>query len=143
MPFELADIRRVLDAFEKSDSTEVTLASGDYVLTIASEGAPPELPAAPVPNLSDKSVEEEPEGDTFEVAAPSVGIFWRSPQPGAPPFVEVGDEVDADTTTCIVEVMKLMNHVKAGVAGRVARVHPVNGEQVAAGAPLFTVEVSA
>jgi acetyl-CoA carboxylase biotin carboxyl carrier protein len=141
--FDVADIRRVLDAFEKSDCTEVTLTSDEYELTIASEGAPAEPTATPAPDLSDKSPAAEPPAEnTVDVVAPSVGIFWRSPQPGAPPFVEVGDTVTADTTTCIVEVMKLMNHVKAGVAGRVVRVHPANGQQVAGGAPLFTVEMA-
>jgi acetyl-CoA carboxylase biotin carboxyl carrier protein len=74
------------------------------------------------------------------VTAPSVGLFWRSPKPGAPPFVEVGDEVRPDDTVCIVEVMKLMNHVRAGVAGTVRAVHPQNGEMVEHGDPLFTIE---
>jgi acetyl-CoA carboxylase biotin carboxyl carrier protein len=153
VPFELADIRRVLDAFENSDCTEVTLVSGEYELTIASEGAPALDVPATAPNLSDKSAEPVADappaeetvdsGNTIDIVAPSIGIFWRSPQPGAPPFVAVGDAVTADSTTCIVEVMKLMNHVKAGVAGRVVRVHPDNGQQVAAGAPLITVEVPA
>ena len=74
------------------------------------------------------------------VVAPSVGLFWRSPKPGAPPFVEVGDEVRPDDTVCIVEVMKLMNHVRAGVAGTVRAVHPENGQMVEHGDPLFTIE---
>jgi acetyl-CoA carboxylase biotin carboxyl carrier protein len=74
------------------------------------------------------------------VTAPSVGLFWRSPKPGAPPFVEVGDEVRPDDTVCIVEVMKLMNHVRAGVAGTVRAVHPENGQMVEHGDPLFTIE---
>jgi acetyl-CoA carboxylase biotin carboxyl carrier protein len=74
------------------------------------------------------------------VSAPSVGLFWRSPKPGAPPFVEVGDEVRPDDTVCIVEVMKLMNHVRAGVAGTVRAVHPENGQMVEHGDPLFTIE---
>lgn len=74
------------------------------------------------------------------VTAPSVGLFWRSPKPGAPPFVEVGDEVRPDDTVCIVEVMKLMNHVRAGVAGTVRAVHPENGQMVEHGDLLFTIE---
>jgi biotin carboxyl carrier protein len=66
-------------------------------------------------------------------------LFWRSPKPGAPPFVEVGDEVGPDDTVCIVEVMKLMNHVRAGTAGTVRAVHPENGQMVEHGDPLFTI----
>lgn len=73
------------------------------------------------------------------VLAPSLGLFWRSPKPGAPPFVEVGDRVEADATVCIVEVMKLMNHVKAGTAGVVTAIHANNGEMVEFGQPLLTI----
>ena len=65
----------------------------------------------------------EPPGG-HRVTAPSVGLFWRSPKPGAPPFVEVGDEVGPDDTVCIVEVMKLMNHVARGHGGHRARGAP-------------------
>lgn len=77
--------------------------------------------------------------DVSTVLAPSLGLFWRSPKPGAPPFVEVGDRVDVDSTVCIVEVMKLMNHVKAGCAGVVETVHAENGEMVEYGQPLITI----
>jgi acetyl-CoA carboxylase biotin carboxyl carrier protein len=75
------------------------------------------------------------------VGAPSLGLFWRSPKPGAPPFVEVGDRVEADSTICIVEVMKLMNHVKAGCAGVVSAIHPDNGAMVEYGQPLVTIAI--
>jgi acetyl-CoA carboxylase biotin carboxyl carrier protein len=77
--------------------------------------------------------------DVTTVLAPSLGLFWRSPKPGAPPFVEVGDRVEADSTVCIVEVMKLMNHVKAGCAGVVSAIHAQNGEMVEYGEPLITI----
>jgi acetyl-CoA carboxylase biotin carboxyl carrier protein len=64
------------------------------------------------------------------VTAPSIGLFWESSQPGAPPFVEVGQMVGADDTVCIIEVMKLMNHVKAGVAARVLSIAVENGQMV-------------
>lgn len=74
------------------------------------------------------------------VAAPSPGIFWRAPSPGAPPFVEVGDRVEADTVVGIVELMKLMNRVAAGVAGTVTAVLVANGESVEKSAPLVLVD---
>jgi acetyl-CoA carboxylase biotin carboxyl carrier protein len=106
----------------------------------APTAAPPAAPGA-VPPAPDGSAEPRPPAVTgHRVTAPSVGLFWRSPKPGAPPFVEVGDEVGPDDTVCIVEVMKLMNHVRAGVAGTVLAVHPENGQMVEHGDPLFTVE---
>jgi acetyl-CoA carboxylase biotin carboxyl carrier protein len=79
---------------------------------------------------------DEPHGDVDTVASPSIGLFWRSPKPGAPPFVEVGQHVDADDTVCIIEVMKLMTHVKAGQSGTVVRIHAANGDTVEFGTPL-------
>lgn len=78
--------------------------------------------------------------DGHRVTSPSLGLFWRSPQPGAPPFVEVGMRVDAEDTVCIVEVMKLMNHVKAGVSGTVVAIEVENGAMVEFGAPLVIIE---
>ena len=76
------------------------------------------------------------------VVSPSPGILWRSPEPGAPPFADVGDVVDASATVCIVEVMKLMNHVKAGVSGEVVAVYVENGVAVQKGEPLFAIAPS-
>ena len=72
-----------------------------------------------------------------EVLAPAPGIFWRSPQPGAPPFAKVGDRVEAGATLCIIEVMKLMSHVTAQQAGTVVEVVGRNGEPVELGQVLF------
>ena len=82
---------------------------------------------------------DEVHGNVDTVMSPSIGIVWRSPKPGAPPFVEVGDTVDAEDTLCIIEVMKLMTHVKAGVAGRVVRFDASNGDTVEYGTPLVEI----
>jgi acetyl-CoA carboxylase biotin carboxyl carrier protein len=74
------------------------------------------------------------------VVAPLPGTFYRAPRPGAPPFVQIGDEVGADTVVAIVETMKLMNSVHAGTAGRVAAILAGNGEVVAQGAALIRIE---
>jgi acetyl-CoA carboxylase biotin carboxyl carrier protein len=81
--------------------------------------------------------------DGQKVTSPSLGLFWRSPQPGAPSFVEVGQQVDAEDTVCIVEVMKLMNHVKAGVSGKVVAILVDNGAMVEFGQTLVVVEPGA
>jgi acetyl-CoA carboxylase biotin carboxyl carrier protein len=72
-----------------------------------------------------------------------VGIFYVAPEPGAPPFAGVGQHVAADDIVCIVEVMKLMNHVKAGVDGVVRSVHAENGSMIEHGQPLFSIEPDA
>jgi acetyl-CoA carboxylase biotin carboxyl carrier protein len=75
-----------------------------------------------------------------DVAAPLPGTFYRAPRPGAAPFVEVGSQVSEGTVVAIVETMKLMNSVHAGIAGRVARVLAANGEPVAQGAVVMRIE---
>jgi acetyl-CoA carboxylase biotin carboxyl carrier protein len=85
---------------------------------------------APKKDIS-ASISETPhleEQGLLQVKAPSVGVFYRSPKPGAPPFVEVGTYVTQDSTVCLIEVMKLFNAVKAGVCGRVARVCAENAQ---------------
>ncbi len=93
---------------------------------VAPAAAPSTGPAAGLP-------------DGHRVTSPSLGLFWRSPQPGAPPFVEVGQRVDAEDTVCIVEVMKLMNHVKAGVTGTVTAILVDNGAMVEFAQPLVII----
>jgi acetyl-CoA carboxylase biotin carboxyl carrier protein len=74
------------------------------------------------------------------VVAPLPGTFYRAPRPGAPPFVEVGDAVGADTVVAIIETMKLMNSVHAGTPGRVARILLDNGEFAQLGTTLMLIE---
>ncbi len=74
------------------------------------------------------------------IESPMVGTFYRAPQPGAPPFVQVGDTVVPGQTLCVLEAMKLMNEVKAELAGVVRTIHVENAQPVEFGQPLFDVE---
>ena len=71
------------------------------------------------------------------VEAPNLGTFYRSPKPGAAPFVEIGDTVEANTEICLIEVMKLFTSVKAGKAGTVRQICADDAELVEAGRVLF------
>ncbi len=82
---------------------------------------------------------EEAGGALVAVRAPLPGTFYRAPRPGAAPFVEVGGQVSADTVIGIVETMKLMNSVHAGVAGTVAEFCVQNAEFAAHGATLLRI----
>jgi acetyl-CoA carboxylase biotin carboxyl carrier protein len=73
------------------------------------------------------------------VPSPLLGTFYARPKPGEAPFVSVGSKVEPDTVLCIVEVMKLMNSVVAGVCGVVAAVHANEGELVEHGQLLFSI----
>jgi acetyl-CoA carboxylase biotin carboxyl carrier protein len=79
------------------------------------------------------------DGELVAVRAPLPGTFYRAPRPGAAPFAEVGSRVGADTVIGIVETMKLMNSVPAGVAGVVAEFCVTNAELVAQGAALLRI----
>ena len=82
--------------------------------------------------------EAEPEGHI--VKSPMVGTFYRSPSPGAKPFVEVGQAVKDGETLCIIEAMKLMNEIEADAAGVVKEILVENGQPVEYGQPLFVIE---
>lgn len=153
-----AAIKRVIAAFERSDWAEIDVRAGDVRVHLATrppahggdhaaeadpsatadgaDGAPADEWSAdtgtPTPRLP-------PPDGTHLVVSPSPGIFWRSPEPGAPPFADVGESILSSTTVCIVEVMKLMNHVKAGVDGEVVAVYGHNGVAVRKGEPLFAI----
>ena len=78
-----------------------------------------------------------PEGHV--VKSPMVGTFYRSASPGAEPFVEVGDTVEAGDALCIVEAMKLMNEIEADAAGTIKAILVENGQPVEFGQPLFVI----
>ena len=99
----------------------------------ASSGVVPPTP----PPASDAGAADAP---GTKVESPSVGLFWRAPSPGAPPFVEVGGRVAAGETVAIVEVMKLMNHVPSPVDGVVTAILVENGAAVEFGQAIVVVD---
>ncbi|MFD3927688.1 acetyl-CoA carboxylase biotin carboxyl carrier protein [Streptomyces sp. NPDC058614] len=99
---------------------------------------PPGEPAAPPLQLAERPT-PAPVAEGTPIEAPVIGVFYRSSSPGAPPFVEPGTTVEPDTTVGIVEVMKLMNPVTAGVAGTLGEFLVKDGEQVEFGQPLAVV----
>jgi acetyl-CoA carboxylase biotin carboxyl carrier protein len=107
-----------------------TAASGPAAAPGLSTTTSPVAPA-PTPTLSDPNIQA--------VTAPLLGTFYRSPKPGAPPFVEIGATVEEDTVIAIIEVMKLMNSVRAGVRGTVTEILPADGSLVEYGATLLRV----
>lgn len=87
---------------------------------------------------SRRDAEGEPEEGTF-VTSPMVGTFYNAASPSDPPFVSVGSKVREESTVCIIEAMKVMNEVKAGVTGTIAQVYIENGRPVEFGSKLFRV----
>lgn len=149
MSLTTKEIKEILAAIEESGWDEAQVTIGDVTISVSRGGVslspPSPLPAAPEPAAqllqetpSDASPPAALNGG-FAVRSPVLGMFWRSPAPGAPPFVDEGATVAVGDTLCIVEVMKLMNHVIAEVAGTVVAVHATNGGMVEQDALLFTI----
>lgn len=78
--------------------------------------------------------------DSLSVKSPMVGTFYRASGPGAEAFVKVGDYVEAETTVCIIEAMKVMNEIKAEVSGRITRIAVEDATPVSYGQVLFEVK---
>ncbi|MFQ7722665.1 MAG: acetyl-CoA carboxylase biotin carboxyl carrier protein, partial [Adlercreutzia sp.] len=97
-------------------------------------------PAAPAPAAAPAADESDRPASWYAVTAPLVGTFYASPAPGEPPFVQVGDEVAAGETLCIVEAMKLMNEIAAEEMGTVREVCLSDATPVEYGTVLFYVE---
>jgi acetyl-CoA carboxylase biotin carboxyl carrier protein len=147
------DVRDVLHALDSSGLEELHLELGDLVLTVRREGAAgwtaeqqvlrrpvvegdAEPAVAPEPGAPRSAVAE----GLVAVHPPLLGTFYRAPKPGAPPFVDVGDEVGEDTVVGVVETMKMMTPVHAGVRGTVVEFRLGNGEFAHADAVLLVVD---
>jgi acetyl-CoA carboxylase biotin carboxyl carrier protein len=127
------DVREILRIIDESDLAELRVETDGLSLHVLRGGAP-------APEATEPAAAGEPALDGLTIVSPMLGTFYRAPAPGAPPFVEVGTAVEPDTIVCIVEVMKMMNSVPAGVSGRIAEVRAENAELVEYGQPLFRVE---
>ncbi len=146
MPLTDDDIREILRLIDESDVEELRVETESFSLHVLRGDAagatapahtepvpaePESLPPAPV---------AAPADDLVTIAAPMIGTFYRAEAPGAAPFVNVGSRVEPDTVVCLIEVMKMMNSVPAGVVGTIVEVCADNAQLVEYGAPLFQVE---
>jgi oxaloacetate decarboxylase (Na+ extruding) subunit alpha len=141
-------IREVVRIVQETGIAEIAVEEEGTRVSVRRTEEPAPVEAAPPgagePLSTDRSlrppVDESPTDGAIRVEAPMVGVFYRAPQPGAPPFVEVGDAVAAGQTLCILEAMKLMNEVKAETEGVVRTIHVQNGQPVEFGQALFDLE---
>jgi acetyl-CoA carboxylase biotin carboxyl carrier protein len=142
MPLSDDDIREILRLIDESEVEELRVETERFSLHVLRGGALPsaerEPPARPAAEPAALAV-SEPDG-LHTISAPMLGTFYRAEAPGAPPFVAVGTRVEWHTVVCLIEVMKMMNSVPAGVAGTIVEVCAENAQLVEHGAPLFHVE---
>lgn len=133
---DVAEIMRLLEesSFDslslEIDGVKLNLQRSSAAALRQTSAAPPvESHPQPVPSPPPKSKPPSEPG-LAEVVSPLLGIFYRAPKPGEPPFVEVGSKVAEDTVIGIIEVMKLMNSVRAGASGEVVEILAENGALV-------------
>ena len=154
------DVRDVLRVLDSSGLDELHLELADLTLTVRREGAAgwtAEQQVTREPSLVERRGGHVGDGGRRRTAPkwppgaevgeglvavhpPLLGTFYRAPQPGAAPFVDVGDAVDEETVVGIVETMKMMTPVHAGVRGTVVEFRTGNGEFADADAVLLVVE---
>ncbi len=139
-------IREIVRIVQESGVAEVTIEDAGMRVTVRrTEERAPEAGSAPASPLAVEPEPAEPEvrprdDGLIRIESPMVGTFFRAPQPGAPPFVEVGDPVAPGQTLCILEAMKLMNEVKAEAEGIVRKIYVENAQPVEFGQLLFELE---
>lgn len=159
MEFTHEDIARIVSLVDQSGYDEVKLEYGDLKLHFSRQGrgeglqpvattpGPEKVPASTPPQptaltatrrVPAREAQSVPEG-LVAVKAPMVGIFYRAPSPGAPPFVDDGSPVAPDTAVGLIEVMKLFNTLTSGVDGHVERFLVDNASPVEFGQPLLLI----
>ena len=141
---ELKDIKAVIDLMKKNDLSVFEMEKDGFKLKLQ-KGAgeqtifapqPAVAPVAPAPTAP----EAAPSASLKDVVSPMVGTFYRAGSPDAPPFVDVGKEVNEETVVCIIEAMKVMNEIKAETKGVITEVVAENGKPVQFGQVLFRVQ---
>ena len=140
------DIELIQALLEDSQFDRLSVEIDGVKVELARSGAAPKKAApaatsqeAPTLIPTPARTARAPAEGLVEVLSPLLGVFYRAPKPGEPPFVEVGDRVEEDTVIGIIEVMKLMNSARAGVRGEVVEILGVNGEMVEHGEVLMLI----
>jgi acetyl-CoA carboxylase biotin carboxyl carrier protein len=135
------DVREILRLIDENELDELRIETGEFKLHVVrgAAAAPAPEPAAPEP-AGGQAAPASDGAASGVIAAPMPGTFYRAEGPGKPPFVDVGAHVEPDTVVGIIEIMKMMNSVPAGVSGTIVEVCAEDAQQVTDGAPLFKVQ---
>jgi acetyl-CoA carboxylase biotin carboxyl carrier protein len=160
---DFEDIERILDLVRQHELAEFELEHQGLKLRVRKGGpsypplsapvqmthapaAPAPLPVPPPPPIAaapgPSADADEAEMELAVVKSPIVGTFYRSPEPGAAPFVEIGQQVRKDQVLCIIEAMKLMNEITSEYEGEIVSAYVENGKPVQYGERLFAIRTS-
>lgn len=147
-------IKELMDCLEESKLSKLIFKKGDMEIHLEKESSPC-LPAQPVraapseshlesvfhpdPLKTERGGVRREDASSSYVTSPMVGTFYSSPAPTEPSFVKVGDKVEPHTVVCIIEAMKVLNEVKAGVGGSIAEILTDNSHPVEFGTRLFRI----
>lgn len=157
---ELKQIQELIKAVNKSNLSELKIEDGDFKITIKQLGesvqvvaaapaatvaapqvaqAPAAAPQAAAPAAAPAPAAEDT-SNLVEIKSPMIGTFYRSPKPGEPPFINVGDDIKEGQGVCIIEAMKLFNEIESEVTGKIVKVLVDDATPVEYDQPLFLVE---
>jgi acetyl-CoA carboxylase biotin carboxyl carrier protein len=137
---ETRTLRELLAIMREHDLETIKVKLGDAVYELSRRQQP--VQNAPVTSVqaSEDAVAPPAGANVRKVLAPLTGVFYRSPSPDAPSYVEVGDRVAPGDVLCVLEAMKLFNEIQSDDAGTIVRIVPDNGELVSQGEELFWIE---
>lgn len=150
---DIRKVKKLIELLEESNVTEIEIHEGEESVRISRYSGM--MPAAPVampqaaiapPAVSvaaSAAKTSEPETEALSghlIRSPMVGTFYRAPAPNAKNFVEVGSQVSAGETLCIVEAMKILNQIESDKSGVVKKILVENGQPVEYDQPLFVIE---
>ncbi|WET11287.1 MULTISPECIES: acetyl-CoA carboxylase biotin carboxyl carrier protein [unclassified Pseudomonas] len=149
---DIRKVKKLIELLEESGIDELEIKEGEESVRISRHSKTPAqqfyapqmqapAPAAPAaaPAAAAPAAPAAPVLNGFVVKSPMVGTFYRTPAPTSPAFVEVGKTVKVGDTICIVEAMKMMNHITAEKAGVIESILVENGQPVEYDQPLFTI----
>lgn len=149
---DIRKVKKLIELLEESGIDELEIREGEESVRISRHSKTPAQPyyapapvAAPVaapavaPVAAVAEAPSAPKLNGHVVKSPMVGTFYRTPAPTSPAFVEVGQTVKKGDTICIVEAMKMMNHIQAEASGVIESILVENGQPVEFDQPLFTI----
>lgn len=157
---DLEDIQNIIKAFEEANVSKLSVKKGGFEIALEKESSKEfipvqtmhaheqlpmkvgshELPVSTHQLHAEKEAFHKQSKEGKYITSPMVGTFYSSPSPDEPPFVKVGDHVEEQTVVCIVEAMKVMNEVKAGMKGVIKEILIENGHPLEFGTKIFEIE---
>ncbi|RKZ45815.1 MAG: acetyl-CoA carboxylase biotin carboxyl carrier protein [Gammaproteobacteria bacterium] len=157
---DIRKVKKLIELLQESGISEIEVHEGEESVRITNHhmsSAPQtvvQVPQAPVmipqasaqENVDPALMQNAPEtplpaaDEGHIIKSPMVGIFYSSPSPDTPGFVEIGQTVEKGDILCIIEAMKIMNQIEADVTGVVSKVYVENGEPIEYGQPLFAIK---